>query len=154
MLETPQIIHTTRLVSAVISITVLRERIREVMWPGLEELRATIAAQGIDVIGPWFTHHWRTDPEVFDFEICVPVAAPVVAVGRMKPSEWPAMRVARTVYSGPFEGLSDAWGEFGDWIDAGGYKRAADLWERYLVGPETSPDPANWRTELTRPLVD
>ena len=27
------------------------------------------------------------------------------------------------------------------------------LWERYLVGPESGPDAANWRTELNKPLV-
>ena len=27
-----------------------------------------------------------------------------------------------------------------------------DLWECYTVGPESSPDSADWRTELNRPL--
>jgi hypothetical protein len=40
----------------------------------------------------------RMDPAVFDFEICVPISTPVVATGRVKPSEWPAMSVVRTVY--------------------------------------------------------
>jgi hypothetical protein len=26
------------------------------------------------------------------------------------------------------------------------------LWELYSVGPQSTPDPANWRTELNRPL--
>ena len=62
------------------------------------------------------------------------------------------MSVARAVYQGRYEGLAAAWGEFLAWVEAGGHPRAPDLWERYLVGPETSPDPTNWRTELNRPL--
>jgi len=33
-----------------------------------------------------------------------------------------------------------------------GHEQADDLWEVYLVGPHSSADPANWRTELNRPL--
>lgn len=30
---------------------------------------------------------------------------------------------------------------------------AADLWEVDVAGPESSPDPATWRTELNQPLT-
>ena len=63
------------------------------------------------------------------------------------------MTVARAVYHGPYEGLAAAWAEFCAWVEAGGHTPAEDLWERYVVGPESSPDPAVWRTELNRPLV-
>jgi effector-binding domain-containing protein len=61
--------------------------------------------------------------------------------------------VARVVYSGPYEGLAAAWSEFIAWIEANGHKSATDLWEQYVVGPESSPEPANWRTELNQPIV-
>jgi effector-binding domain-containing protein len=61
--------------------------------------------------------------------------------------------VARVVYRGPYEGLGAAWGEFDAWIAANGHKPGTDLWECYVAGPESSPDPAAWRTELNRPLV-
>ena len=41
-----------------------------------------------------------------------------------------------------YEGLGDAWGEFGTWIDAEGLTVAPNLWESYVTGPESSPDPA------------
>ncbi|HWE36936.1 MAG TPA: GyrI-like domain-containing protein [Isosphaeraceae bacterium] len=153
MIDPPRIVPTESLRIALIRITVPRAKIREVMGPGLAELRAAIAAQGIAAEGPWFTHHLRLDPEVFDFEIGVPVTAPLVAVGRVEAGEWPAMTVARTVYRGPFEGLPAAWGEFDAWVAAHGHSPAPDLWERYLAGPESGPDPSSWRTELNRPLV-
>lgn len=28
------------------------------------------------------------------------------------------------------------------------------LWECYLTGPASSPDPSTWRTELNKPLTD
>ena len=124
------------------------------MGPGISELRATIAAQGIAPAGPWFNHHLRMDPDIFDFEISVPVTTPVVAAGRVQPGQLLARKVARTVYHGPYEGLPAAWSEFEAWIAANGHSPAADLWECYVAGPESNPDPATWRTELTRPLTD
>jgi hypothetical protein len=67
-----------------------------------------VSAQGIGLAGPWFTHHFKMDPEIFDFEICVPVTAPVDAVGRVLAGELSAVKVARTVYHGPYEGLGAA----------------------------------------------
>ena len=139
--------------TAVIHLTIPRDQIQEVMGPGLGEWMATIAAQGVKPTGPWFSHHLKMAPDTWDFEISVPVTAPVVAAGRVKPSQWPAMKAARTIYHGPYEGLGDAWGEFMDWIAANGHKPAPDLYECYVAGPESSPDPANWRTELTKPLT-
>ena len=63
------------------------------------------------------------------------------------------MRI-ETSYHGPYEGLGAAWGAFDTWIVANGYTLASDLWECYVAGPESNPDPATWRTELNRSLTD
>lgn len=67
--------------TAVIHLTVPREEVHNVMGPGLSELLATVAAQGMTPTGPWFTHHLRMAPDVFDFEIGVPVDAPISKSG-------------------------------------------------------------------------
>jgi len=153
MLDKPHIAQAAAQRTAVIRLTIPRAEIRNVMGPGYRELMAAVAAQGIASVGPWFSHHLRMDPGIFDFEIGVPVAAPVAAAGRVQPGELPAATVARAVYRGPYEGLAAAWGEFIAWLAAEGYATAPNLWERYVAGPESSPDPATWRTELNRPLV-
>ena len=154
MIDTPQITQSAAQLTAVIHLTIPREDIRKVMGPGIRELMAAVAAQGIAPAGPWFTHHLRMDPATFDFEIGVPVTAPVVAAGRVSPGRLPATRVARTVFHGSYDGLGAAWGEFGAWIAAQGHTPGPDLWECYVAGPESNPDPAAWCTELNRPLID
>ena len=47
MLDTPQIAQTTDQLTAVIRLTIPREEIRNVMGPGIAELMAAVAAQGI-----------------------------------------------------------------------------------------------------------
>lgn len=153
MIDTPQLVQTALQHTAVVHVTVPRAEIRSVMGPGRQELMAALAAQGVVPTGPWFSHHLRLDPAVFDFEIGVPVAAPIKPAGRVKNGTLPAATVARTVYRGRFEGLAGAWGEFDAWIVAGGRAPAEDLWECYLAGPESSPDPVQWRTELNRPVI-
>ncbi len=154
MIETPRIVETEAQMAAVIHLTIPREEPQDVMGPALQEVIDVVTAQGITPAGPWFTHHLRLVPEVFDFELGVPVSTPVIAEGRVKPGSLPAGRVARTVYHGDYEGLGAAWAEFDAWIVAQGYTPGSDVWERYLTGPDTSPEPGDWRTELNRPLVE
>lgn len=153
MIEPPRIVQTARQLCAVIKVKVPTTEIQTVMGPTIRELYAAIASQGIKPCGPWFTHHFRRPTDVFDFEACVPVEQAVAPAGRMLPSEWPAMKVARTIYHGGYEGLGAAWGEFMAWIAAEKLNCAEDLWEAYLQGPESGADAAQWRTELSRPLV-
>ena len=153
MITPPSITQSTVHLAAVLHLTVPREEIRTVMGPGLAEVHAAVTAQGLAPTGPWFTHHLRMDPEVFDFEICVPVARSIAPAGRVRAAQLPARRVARTVFHGNYEGLAVAWGEFDAWIVANGHTPAPDLWEVYSVGPESSRNPDDWRTELNRPLL-
>lgn len=153
MIETPRINRTTPQLAAIVHLTIPRSQIRSVMGPGIGEVMAAVQEQGLSPTGPWFTHHLKMDPATFDFEICVPISAPVAAAGRVVCGEMPAVRVARAIYQGPYEGLGAAWGEFKDWLDANGHAAGPDLYECYLVGPESNPNPAEWRTELSQPLI-
>jgi effector-binding domain-containing protein len=154
MLATPEIIQTKAQPAAVIHLTVPRNDMMKVFGPAVGELMAGLSAQGVKPEGPIFAHHLRMSGDVFDFELGVNVAAPIKAAGRVKPSELPAAKVARSVYSGPYEGLPGAWHEFDTWMKANGHEQAANLWEVYSVGPQSTSDPAGWRTELNRPLVN
>jgi effector-binding domain-containing protein len=153
MIDAPQIAESEDRATACISLVVPRTEIQAVMGPAIGEIYAALAAQGIAPAGPWFTHHRRRPTDTFDFDVCVPVASPVAAAGRVQPGRLAAARVARTVYHGPYQGLAAAWGEFRAWIEANGHTPRVDLWECYLVGPESTDDPAAWRTELNQPLA-
>ena len=152
MLDEPKIIQSEAQRTAVIRLTIPRNKIQEEMGPGHNELMSTLKAQGISPAGPWFSHHLRMDPAVFDFEIGVPVTAEVKPTGRVKPGTLPAATVARTTYRGGYEGLGSAWGEFEAWLKKNGHAAATDLWEVYSAGPETGNDPSLYRTELNRPI--
>ena len=152
MIEKPQIAELAATPTAFIHVTVAREQMPEVFGPAVQELVGTLTQQGVAINGPLFAHHLAMNPQTFDFEVGFPVANAVVPAGRVAAGKRPAVRVARTVYQGPYDGLPDAWGQFHDWVENSGLDWASDIWECYLVGPESESDPANWRTELNRPL--
>ena len=152
MIDTPQIQTSDHHDAAVIHLRIPRGEMMSAFGPAMEELLAALAEQGVAPKGPVFAHHLRMDPGVFDFELGVPVTQKVRAAGRVMPGELPGTRVARTVYSGDYAGLPEAWSEFDRWMKAQGLEQADDLWEVYAVGPDKTPDPSAWRTELNRPL--
>ena len=152
MIDEPQIVKTEAQNAAVIRLTIPRSEMQTEMGPAIREVMSTVAAQGLAPLGPVFAHHFRLDPKSFDFEVGVPVAKGVKPIGRVKPGKLPAAEVARTVYRGPYEGLYAAWAEFDKWIAAKKLATANDLWECYVVGPESGPDAKKWKTELNRPL--
>lgn len=153
MLSTPQIVETETQPAAVIHLSIPATQMPAEFGPAVGELMSTLAAQGIEPVGAVFAHHLKPPGPVFDFELGVKVTAPVAATGRVKPGALPAARVARATYTGPYEGLGGAWGEFMDWIEANDHKAAPSLWELYSVGPQSTPDTSQWQTELTRPLA-
>jgi effector-binding domain-containing protein len=153
VISVPEILQTEAHPAAVIRLTIPRSEMMKAFGPAAGELMATLASQGIRPGGALFAHHLNLSRETFDFNLGVEVSSPVTAEGRVQPGELPAAMVARAVYSGAYEGLPAAWGEFDGWLKANGHAPAVDLWEVYSVGPQSSPDPANWRTELNRPLM-
>jgi len=152
MIDSPQVTQSVEQPAAVLHLTIPRAEIRTVMGPGYREVMDAVKAQGMKPAGPWFTHHLRTEPDIWDFEIGVPVTRPIAPAGRVKPGTLPAARVARTIYHGSYEGLGEGWGQLMSWIETAGHTPGPDFWEVYSLGPEGNPDPGTWRTELNRPL--
>lgn len=153
MIDTPRIIHSKAQFAAVIALDIPRAEMMQAFGPAVSELLDVLAAQGLQPNGSAFAHHLRMPPGRFDVEVGFRVSTPVKAAGRVRPGSLPAATVARTVHHGGYEGLPGAWNEFMQWIAAHGHTPAQNLWEWYAVGPHLSPDPAQWRTELSRPVL-
>ena len=84
MIDPPQTVQTDRVITAVIRLTVPRKDIQTVMGPAIGEVIAAASAQGAGPAGPVFSHHFKMDPEVFDFEVGVPVMTPVTEIGQYR----------------------------------------------------------------------
>lgn len=79
MIDEPRIVQSGARVTAIIRLTIPRPEIQAVMGPAIGELMSTVAAQGIAPAGLLYSHHLTMQPDTFDFELGVPVSAPVSA---------------------------------------------------------------------------
>lgn len=157
MIQTPIIVDQVPRLAAMVHLKVLRRQIKSVMGPALQEVYDAINAQSLKPVGPWFTYQHSAKPEEHNLEVCVPVPSRIESTGRVTCGSFPQTRVVRTVHRGPYDGpsgLAGAWRDFHDWIKANGLTIASDFYESYIMGPESGPDPEQWLTELSCPLVE
>lgn len=153
VIDPPQVLQSDAKLLAVVAMKIPKDQIQHVMGPAIGEVISTLGAQGMAPAGPLLSRHWKIFPEGWDFEVGFSVKKAIAPAGRVNAAELPSRKVARTIYRGGYEGLGLAWGELDAWIKSNGHKPATDLWEVYLAGPESGPDPSKWQTELNRPLV-
>lgn len=154
MIEPPAIVTLPARPIALIPLRIARDQMQSVFGPAIRELLSVVQAQGRGPAGPVFAHHRRIVAGEWDFEVGVVVTGPVTASARVAPGVWRAMRAARTVLHGGYEGLPGAWPELERWIAAEGLAEAEDFFEVYTVTPDSASSPADYRTELIRPLRD
>ena len=121
MLDNPVMLATQAIRAAVIRLNAHPKDMPEVMDPAFPELLKALAAQGVAATGPVFSHFFKMTPELFEFEIGVPVAVDVQPTGRVEPGQLPEATVMQTIYYGPYEGLPAAWGrrDIRSWTNSG-----------------------------------
>ncbi|NOT18191.1 MAG: GyrI-like domain-containing protein [Sulfuriferula sp.] len=154
MITAPYITESVAQLTAVIHLDIARSEMQQVFPLAVNELLSVLSAQSIVPQGSAFAHHLVMTPERFNFELGFFINTHVQASGRVQAGQLPAVKVVRSVYQGDYDGLHAAWGELMAWMDANGHTPAADLWEWYQIGPHISANPADWQTELNRPIVD
>lgn len=154
MITPPEIATLEAQTTAVIRLLIPAAQCQTEFGPAVGELLGELTKQGIQPQGPLFDHHFQAPSEVFDFEIGFPVAARVQPSSRVAPSERKAQCVAKTVFTGPYEQLADAWGQLMAWMEGEGLSPGRELWQIFRKGPESTPNGSEWETELIRPIND
>lgn len=137
-------------------IVAIRETVTE---PGklfdsaLPRLFGLVATQGLNVDGPALGIYYRVEEGQFDMAVALPVdGADPVSEGPIRAGELPAGRAAATDYTGPYDGLGEAWAMFRHEIDVAGHTVRAEGWEEYHVGPDSGVDSSEYRTTLVQTI--
>jgi effector-binding domain-containing protein len=148
MISTPEVITTMEVITAAIPLVIPGRDMPMYMDPAIQEIIKTITSQGAGPAGPMFSYHHRRPSDTFDFEIGFPVSKAIKEEGRVTNGKLPAVKVARSVYTGPYEGLPQAWSALQKWVRENGLGETGKFWERYLNNPDEVQDPKEYRTEL------
>ncbi len=153
MIGEPEISQQPAYSAAVIRLDIPREAIGTEMPAAIAELRAALHAQAIEMTGPLFCHHLRLSKDRFTFDAGFPVSRAPSAAGRVRAVDFPAQRIAHVIHTGPYDELFRAWTAFEIWLQAARLTLGPTILERYVKGPESGAPPAEWQTELIRPLA-
>jgi effector-binding domain-containing protein len=148
MITLPELIQTKEVAAAVIHLVIPGRDMPKYMDPAILEIITVLADQGLRPAGPMFSYHHRRPSDTFDFHIGFPVEKPFQDIGRVKNSALPVERVARCVYQGPYEGLSQAWPALQAWVREQKLPETGRFFERYLNNPDEVNDPKDYLTEL------
>ncbi len=68
-------------------------------------------------------------------------------------AELPGGEAAETVHCGSYESLSGTYSELSGWLAREHLTPGDDMWEEYLIGPESNSDPHTWQTRVVFPLT-
>lgn len=148
MITPPKLTTSTEQATASIHLVIPAMEMGRYMDPAIDEIIKVITKQGVSITGPMFSYHHRRPSDTFEFEIGFPVSKAVEEEGRVKNSSLPAVKVARTVYQGPYEQLGKAWGELQSWVRERKLAESGRFYECYLNNPDEVKDPREYRTEL------
>lgn len=70
----------------------------------------------------------------------------------VRAAELPGGAAAVAIHTGPYETLGETHAAIERWLDE--RKLAAGApWETYITDPATTPNPAEWQTEIVYPLA-
>ena len=118
------------------------------------EIFALLGELGIRGAGiPFSIYH---DPEFreddIDMEVVVPVSEPAEDRGRVRAGVLDGGAAATTLHLGTYEEIGAAYRALADWILSHGHEMAAPPRECYLVSPNETPNPSEYRTEILWPI--
>lgn len=146
--ETLAVQHT-----ATIRLAVKETEIAKTLAIVLPEVWAQLGKAGVSPAGPPFSrYHSAPKDGMIDLEAGMPVARPIVAAGRVKPSELPAGKVVTTWHIGPFHELSATYAALEKHLAAESLEASGGPWEIYWTDPGIEPDPSKWRTQVFWPV--
>ena len=148
MITPPEVITTKEIATAVIPLVIPGRDMPKYINPAIQEIIKVLADQGMQPAGPMFSYHHRRPSDTFDFEIGFPVAKAIQPAGRVMNGKLPAENVVRSVYQGPYEGLTQAWPALQNWVRENGHGEMGRFGECYLNNPNEVKNPSEYRTEL------
>lgn len=148
MITEPKVLDSPETPTAAIRLLIPCEEVNEHMDAAVMELVEAILDQGVEFAGPMVALHFRRPTTLFNCEIAFPIQGSIDPTGRVANSTLPAAKVVRAVYTGPYDGLAQAWGALQQWMSDNGIVGTEMFMERYLTNPDVIEDPAQYQTEL------
>ena len=156
--ESAMSIEVNRTTIPAMTVAALRDVIPTYADEGLlwQRLQPALAASGArpapgGAVGATFHDEGYQERDV-DVEIWMEVAAPFADLDDVRCVHVPERDVAAATFSGAYEQVSTVTAALGSWIAENDLAMAGPMFDIYVVGPGTEPDPARWVTQVCQPV--
>lgn len=94
---------------------------------------------------------WRADDCQIEGALPVDMGTDAGAGSTLK--TYPACQALQGTYTGPYEGLADAWMQAWTYVQDNGLNASGTPWDRYVTDPGEEPDSSKWITEIYIPVI-
>ena len=132
--------------------TVKMAEISGYMDRAFQIVAAELKEAGAAPTGPPRAVYRDVTAETADVTAGFPVASPVSTVGETEVVALPAGEAIEATHEGPYDTLTQTYEQLMTYVAEQRLTPASVVWEEYLVGPDTEPDPQKWRTRIVFPL--
>jgi effector-binding domain-containing protein len=113
---------------------------------------AEIEKQGVEQAGPPIATYHGIPTNTIDITAGFPISQPITPANGTVVATLPGGPAIETIHTGTYDSMAGTYNELMAWMDEQHIKVPEDMWEEYLVGPDTEADPAKWQTRIVVPL--
>lgn len=111
-----------------------------------------LGARGLEPAGPPVALYQGMSGETFDVTVGFPVPAGAAPSDDVIAAMLPGGATVEVIHEGSYDSLSDTYEELTTWFRTNGMIPPTTMWEEYLVGPDSEPDPGRWQTRIVYPV--
>ncbi len=126
--------------------------LQQVLGQTYGKIEAHLAQAGAQPVYAPFVVYYNMDMDALDMDVGFPVAPGVPGEGEIQACELPAGRVLTAFYTGPYEGLPEAYAAVDAFAQEHNVKRRGMVYEFYHNDPAVTP-PDQLITEIVFQLV-
>jgi effector-binding domain-containing protein len=113
---------------------------------------AELGKQGLAPAGPPVALYDSEVGETADVTAGFPTQRTALPADGLVVAVLPAGRAAVTVHEGAYDAMATTYAALMAWFEEEDLTPGPVMWEEYLVGPDSSADPAQWRTQIVWPV--
>jgi effector-binding domain-containing protein len=118
-----------------------------------ERTAAALGEAGTFPSGPPVAIYYGDPTDTVDVAAGFPFAGSITPPEGTAVVDLPAGRAVEAIHVGPYDELAKTYDTVAEWMQQEHVTPSSVMWEEYLAGPDTDPDPSTWRTRIVYPIA-
>ncbi len=114
---------------------------------------AEIEKQGVEQAGPPISMYHGIPTDTIDITAGFPVNQPITPANGTVVATLSGGPAIETIHTGSYDSMTGTYNDLMTWLEEQHIAVPEDMWEEYLIGPDTEADPATWQTRIVIPLT-